>query len=69
MERTLVAEREQGGRWITEVPQLPEVLVYSSAESEAMAKAEVLALRVLAERIEHAETGPQAIQLVLPAAV
>ncbi len=68
MKLTLVVEREDDGRWIAEVPELPGVLVYGSTESDAMAKAEVLALRVLAERIEHAEAGPEAIQIVLPAA-
>lgn len=68
MKLTLIVEREEDGRSIAEVPQLPGVIVYGNTEAEAIAKAEVLALRVLAERIEHAEAGPEAIQILLPAA-
>ncbi|MGD9819850.1 MAG: type II toxin-antitoxin system HicB family antitoxin [Desulfomonilaceae bacterium] len=45
-------EREDDGRWIAEAPGLPGVLAYGATAEEAMAKAEALALRVLAERIE-----------------
>lgn len=65
---TVVVEREDDGRWIAEVPELPGVLVYGATEAEAMAKAEVLALRAFAERIEHGEAQPVPIQIVLPAA-
>ena len=68
MKLTLVVEREEDGRWICEFPELPGVLVYGATQTEAMAKAEVLALRALAERIEHAEAGPEAIRILLPAA-
>lgn len=44
-------EREEDGRWLAEVPQLPGVLAYGASADEAMAKAEVLALRALAERL------------------
>jgi predicted RNase H-like HicB family nuclease len=63
---SLVTELEEDGRWIAEVPELEGVLVYGATEAEAMAKAEVLALRVLAERIEHAESGPQSVHISLP---
>lgn len=66
MELSLVVEREEDGRWIAEVPELPGVLVYGATQSEAMSRAEVLALRVLAERIEHAEAGPQPVYIKLP---
>ena len=46
-------EREDDGRWLAEVPQLPGVLAYGSTRDEAMAKAQVLALRVLAEGREY----------------
>jgi predicted RNase H-like HicB family nuclease len=61
-------EREEDGRWIAEVPQLPGVLAYGSTRDEAMAKAQVLALRVLAERLEHGEAQPQSISLSVAAA-
>jgi len=54
-------EREEDGRWLAEVPQLPGVLAYGDSASGAMAKAQIIALRVLAERLESSETGPQAI--------
>ena len=61
MQFDLECEREDDGRWLAEVPQLPGVLAYGDSASDAMAKAQVLALRVLAERLENLETGPQAI--------
>lgn len=45
-------ERETDDRWLAEVPEIPGVLTYGATADEAMAKAEALALRVLAERIE-----------------
>jgi len=68
MELTLDCEREEDGRWLAEVPELPGVLAYGRSPEEAMAKAEVLALRVLAERIEVGEARPQPIRFVVPAA-
>jgi hypothetical protein len=44
------------------------VLAYGTSANEAMAKAEILALRVLAERLEHGETAPLAINITVPAA-
>ena len=57
MKLTLATEQEDDGRWIAEVPQLPGVLAYGATRDEAMAKAEVLALRVLAEQLEHGEAA------------
>jgi predicted RNase H-like HicB family nuclease len=68
MNFTLECEREEDGRWLAEVAALPGVLAYGSSANEAMAKAEVLALRVLAERLEHGEVQPIAINISLPAA-
>ena len=48
-------EREEDGRWIAEIPDLPGVLSYGTTRDEAIAKVQALALRVLAERLEHAE--------------
>ncbi len=50
MRLTIETDREDDGRWIAEVPELPGVLAYGANEQEAMAKAEALALRVLAEQ-------------------
>jgi len=46
-------EQETDGRWIAEIPSIPGVLCYGQTPNEAINKAEVLALRVLAERIAH----------------
>ena len=51
-------DREEDGRWIAEVPDLPGVLVYGQTRAEAVAKVEALALRVIADRIEHGEEIP-----------
>ena len=51
-------EREEDGRWIAEVPDLPGVLAYGATEEKAVAAAEALALRVLADRLEHGEPIP-----------
>lgn len=67
MNFTIEHEREEGGRWVAEVPELPGVLPYGGPAAEAMAKAEVLALRVLAERLEHNESGPQSISIAVTA--
>ena len=50
MNLTFETELELDGRWIAEVPELPGVMVYGVTEVEAIANAEALALRVLAER-------------------
>ena len=49
-------EQEEGGRWIAEVPQLPGALSYGSSRQEAISRVKALALRVLADRLEHGET-------------
>ena len=55
------SEREEDGRWIAEVPGLPGVLTYGNTEAEALAKVKALALRVIADRIEHGESLPHEI--------
>jgi predicted RNase H-like HicB family nuclease len=68
MDFNIECEREEDGRWLSEVPQLPGVLAYGATQDEAMAKAEVLALRVLAERLEHGDNRPHSISISLAAA-
>jgi len=55
MNLTIETEQEDDGRWVAEVPELAGVLAYGATREEAMAKAQALALRVLAERLEHGE--------------
>ncbi len=59
MRLTLEVEQEEDGRWIADVPELPGVLVYGNSREQAIASAEALALRVLAERLENGEAIPQ----------
>lgn len=66
MNLTLEIEQENDGRWLAEVPQLPGVLAYGAAREGAMAKAQVLALRILAERIENGESTPVSLRLSVP---
>jgi predicted RNase H-like HicB family nuclease len=51
-------EQEEDGRWIAEVLGIPGALVYGKTPDEAKARAQALALRVVADRLEHGETGP-----------
>ncbi len=68
MNYSLEIEQEADGRWLAEVPELPGVLAYGASSEEAMAKAEVLALRVFAEQLEHGEARALDIRISLPAA-
>lgn len=55
--------RETDGRWIADVPELPGVTVYGSTAEEATLKSKALALRVIADEIEHGEMSPAADML------
>lgn len=68
MKATVEVELEEDGRWIAEVPELPGVLAYGDSPEEAMRRAEVLALRVLADRLEHGESAAVGIEILLPSA-
>ena len=54
-------EREDDGRWIAEVPELPGVVAYRDTREEARRAALALALRVIADRLEHGEAVPAAV--------
>ncbi|MBA3313009.1 MAG: type II toxin-antitoxin system HicB family antitoxin [Planctomycetota bacterium] len=60
MNLQIEVERETDGRWIADVPDLPGVLAYGASKAEAVAHVKTLALRVLADRIEHGEEVPEA---------
>lgn len=51
-------EQETDGRWIAEVVSLPGVITYGQTREEAVSKVQALALRVLADRLEHGEPLP-----------
>jgi predicted RNase H-like HicB family nuclease len=61
-------EQEDDGRWLTEIPYLPGVMVYGATREEAVARVKALALRVLADRLEHGETIPELVEVFSVAA-
>jgi predicted RNase H-like HicB family nuclease len=61
-------EQEDDGRWLAEVVELPGVLAYGATPDEARAKVQALALRVLADRLEHGEAGPDLVNISFAAA-
>ena len=67
MNLSLELEQEADGRWLAEVPQLPGVLAYGLSREEALSRAQVLALRVLAERLEHGESSAEPIVISIAA--
>jgi len=56
-------EREKDGRWIAEVPELPGVMAYGKTQAQALAKVKALALRVIADRLDHGEGVPELREL------
>ena len=59
MPLTIEVEQEEDGRWLAEVVELAGVLVYGQSREEAIARAQALSLRVLADRLEHGEAVPE----------
>lgn len=65
---TVEYELEEDGRWLAEVVEMPGVLAYGATSDEAIAKAQALALRVLADRLEHGEAAPEFVNISFAAA-
>ncbi len=61
-------ERETDGRWIAEIVDVPGVMAYGTTEKEAMASAQALALRVLADRIEQEKEPTETVTVSIEAA-
>jgi predicted RNase H-like HicB family nuclease len=61
-------EREMDGRWIAEIVDVPGVMAYGATEKEAMASAQALALRVLADRIEQEKEPTETVTVSIEAA-
>ena len=61
-------EREDDGRWLAEVPALSGVLCYGRDRDEAVARVQALALRVIAERLEHREAPAEFLNVSFHAA-
>ena len=58
MKFSVEIEREDDGRWIAEVVDLPGAMAYGQTREEAVSRAEALALRALADRLDHGESLP-----------
>ncbi len=56
-------EQEEDGRWIAEVPDLSGAMIYGQSREEAISRVKALALRVLADRLEHGENIPELKQV------
>jgi predicted RNase H-like HicB family nuclease len=61
-------DQETDGRWIAEVAALPGVTIYGVTRTDAVAKVQALALRVLADRLEHGEAVPELLTVTFQAA-
>lgn len=61
-------EREADGRWIAEIVDVPGVMAYGATEKAAMASAQALALRVLADRIEQQKEPTETVTVSIEAA-
>ena len=65
---TVEYELEDDGRWLAEVVELPGVLAYGQTSDQAVAKAQALALRVLADRLENGDSAPEFVTISFAAA-
>jgi predicted RNase H-like HicB family nuclease len=65
---TIELEVEDDGRWLAEVPTLEGVMCYGKDRDEAIARVQALALRVIAERLEHGEAPPEFLNVTFQAA-
>ena len=61
-------EREGDGRWIAEVVELPGVMAYGETSAAARANVQALALRVVADRLEHGEASHELLNISFVAA-
>jgi predicted RNase H-like HicB family nuclease len=68
MTLVIEVEQEEDGRWLAEVPSLPGVMTYGQTQTDAFARVQALALRVLADRLEHGEAVPELLNVTFQAA-
>ena len=61
-------EQEEDGRWIAEIPEIPGAMTYGQTSQQAVISIKSLALRILADRLEHGESIPEMEQVFLIAA-
>lgn len=46
-------DREEDGRWIVEIPDIPGAMAYGVTKAEALRRAYAVALRTLADTVEQ----------------
>ena len=63
MNLSIELDREDDGRWIAEALELPGVMTYGRTREEAISNTERLAIEVIADRIEHGELPPEALNV------
>ena len=68
MQFAIELEQETDGRWIAEIPQIPGAMAYGAGREEAISKVEAVALRVLADRLEHGD-APRELEQIFSVAV
>lgn len=64
---TIETEQEEDGRWIAEIPEIPGVLVYGDSLPEVTVRVQALALRAIADKLEHGEITPSLASLTFVA--
>ena len=62
MNLQIEVEREDDGRWLAEIPELPGVMAYGQTREEAISRVKALALRVITDRLEHGESVPELVE-------
>jgi len=60
-------EREEDGRILASVPDLPGVMAYGASEAEAVRKVKAIALQVLADMSESGEEVPEPLRVLFAA--
>ena len=68
MQLRIESEREEDGRWLAEVPTLRGVMTYGGTREEVIARVQALALRVVAEQLEHGEAPPEFMEVAFSSA-
>lgn len=60
-------EREEDGRILAAVPELPGVMAYGADDQEAIRKVKAIALQVLADMIDSGEEVPESLRVLFAA--
>ncbi len=58
LELTIETDREQDGRWIAEIVELPGVLAYGDSEADAVERVKAIALVEVGDRLQHGDPIP-----------